>query len=83
PSSAAVKQVLKLIRRAFPYQSVVNHPKRICLYNHLGLCLCPPVNDSPELRKIYRHNIKNVIRILEGKSKIIIKELEVERDKAS
>ncbi len=83
PSSAAVRQVLKLIRRAFPYQSVPNHPKRICLYNHLGLCLCPPVNDSAELRRVYRYNIKNIIRILEGKSKVIIKELEKQRDNAS
>ncbi len=83
PSSSMVKQVLKLIRRAFPFQSVANHPKRVCLYHHLGLCPCPPMFDSPELKKEYRKNIRNVIRVLEGKSKTIIKELEVERDIAS
>lgn len=83
PSSRSVKLVLKTIRRVFPYQSVPNHPKRVCLYNHLGLCPCPPVNDSPELRTQYRKNIKGIIRILEGESQKIQKELEKERDKAS
>lgn len=83
PSSRAVKLVLKTIRRVFPYQSVPNHPKRICLYNHIGLCPCPPVNDSSELRAHYRKNIRGIIRILEGESQKILKELEKERDKAS
>jgi excinuclease ABC subunit C len=80
PSSSAVKVVLKIIRRIFPFQSVYNHPKRICLYHHLGLCPCPPMFDSFELKKIYKKNIKGIVRILEGESKIIMKELEKERD---
>lgn len=83
PSSSSVKLVLKTIRRAFPYQAVRNHPKRICLYNHIGLCPCPPVNDSPELKKMYRKNIKHIIEIFEGSSKKIMKQLERERDKLS
>ncbi|MEK7559598.1 MAG: GIY-YIG nuclease family protein, partial [Patescibacteria group bacterium] len=46
PNSGAMKMVLKIIRRIFPFQAVLNHPKRICLYYHLGLCPCPPVFDS-------------------------------------
>lgn len=80
PNSGAVKLVLKTIRKIFPYQSVMNHPKRICLYHHLGLCPCPPMFDSPELRKEYRKNIKGIIRMLEGESQKIMKELEKERD---
>lgn len=83
PNSGAVKLVLKTIRRAFPYQSAVNHPKRVCLYHHLGLCPCPSVFHSPILEKEYKGNIKNVVRILEGKSRVIIKELEKKRDRAS
>lgn len=83
PSSGALKLVLKTMRRIFPYVSALNHPKRICLYNHLGLCPCPPLNDSPELRKDYKKNIKGIIRMLEGESQKIMKELEKERDKAS
>lgn len=83
PSSSAVKLVLKTIRKVFPFQSALNHPKRICLYHHLGLCPCPPMFDSPELQKDYRKNIRGIIRMLEGESKKIMKELEKERDMAS
>lgn len=80
PSATAVKLVLKTIRRVFPFQSVYNHPKRVCLFNHLGLCPCPSMFNSPELQKTYRRNIKGIIRILEGESKSIMKELEKERE---
>ncbi|MGH7203088.1 MAG: GIY-YIG nuclease family protein, partial [Candidatus Levyibacteriota bacterium] len=80
PSSTAVKLVLKTIRRVFPFVSVRNHPKRICLYHHLGLCPCPPMFDSSELKATYRKNIRGIIRILEGQSKKIMTELEKERD---
>jgi excinuclease ABC subunit C len=80
PSSNSVKLVLKTIRRVFPFQSVRNHPKRICLYHHLGLCPCPPMFASPELKKTYRGNIRGIIRILEGESRKIMKELEKDRD---
>jgi excinuclease ABC subunit C len=83
PSTTAVKLVLKTIRRIFPFQSVPNHAKRICLYNHLGLCPCPPVFRSPELKKEYRKNIRGIIRMLNGESKKIMKELEEERDEMS
>ena len=42
--------VLRIIRRIFPYQSVLNHPKRICLYHHLGLCPCVPYLNPTGLR---------------------------------
>ena len=83
PSSGSLRLVLKTIRKVFPFQSVLNHPKRICLYNHLGLCPCPPVNDSSELRKEYRKNIKGIIRMLEGESQKIMKELEKQRNQFS
>lgn len=83
PSSQSVKLVLKTIRRVFPYQSVLNHPKRICLYYHLGLCPCPPVFDSKELQKTYKKNIRNIIRIFKGQSKTLMNELESKRDEES
>lgn len=83
PSSRSVKLVLKTIRKVFPFLSSTNHPKRICLYNHLNLCPCLPVNNSPENIKLYKKNIQGIVRILEGKSRIIQKELEKERDIAS
>lgn len=83
PSSGSVKSVLKTLRRAFPYQSVLHHPKHRCLYNHLNLCPCPEVFDSPTTRTEYRKNIRNIILVLEGKSQIVLKELKKEMDKSS
>jgi excinuclease ABC subunit C len=80
PSTTAVKLVLKTIRRIFPYQAIKNHPKRICLYYHLGLCPCPPVFDSSSLKRTYKKNIRGIVRIFEGKSKTIMREMEKERD---
>ncbi|MEK7558941.1 MAG: UvrB/UvrC motif-containing protein, partial [Patescibacteria group bacterium] len=55
----------------------------ICLYYHLGLCPCPPVFDSSELKRDYKKNIKHIAKFLEGKSKRVLKDLEIERDKES
>lgn len=76
--ATALKTVLKLIRRIFPYQSVKNHPKRKCLYFHLGLCPCLPVN--PEKREEYKNNLRNIGRFLDGKKDMVIKLLSKERD---
>lgn len=83
PSSGNVKLVLKIIRRVFPFQSAENHPRKICLYNHLGLCPCIPVNDTPETRREYKKNIKGIIRVFQGETKKIIREFERERDRQS
>ncbi len=79
PIAGAMRLVLKTIRKIFPFQSVLNHSKRICLYNHLGLCPCPPVFDSKTLQKEYRANIKHIIRFLAGDTKKVLKDLKKER----
>lgn len=79
----AVKLVLRTIRRIFPFQSTMNHPKKRCLYHHLGLCPCLPVTNSPEEKRAYKANLRSIIRILEGESPQLLKELEKERDAAS
>ncbi len=80
PSSNDLKIVLKLIRKIFPYQSVLNHPKKYCLYNHLGLCPCPPMFKTHEEFKNYKTTIHHIIQFFEGDTKNIIRELEIERD---
>jgi len=81
PNSAqALRIVLKTIRRIFPYQSIPNHAKKICLYHHLGLCPCPPVFDSEKLKKEYGKNIRHIINFLNGNTKKIIKDLKKERE---
>lgn len=83
PNASAMKLVLKTIRKIFPYQSVKNHQKKVCLYYHLGLCPCPEVFDSPELKKEYKKNIKRIITFLKGDTKKVLKDLEKERDTLS
>ncbi len=69
----AVKTVLKLLRRIFPYQSVKNHARRRCLYYHLGLCPC--VNAVPENLESYRKNLERIKKFLKGESKSLVKDL--------
>ncbi len=74
PNVGAIKTVLKIVRRIFPFQSVKNHPKKICLYNHLGLCPCPEVLEDTS----YMKNIKHLVDFLKGDTKKVVKELEKE-----
>jgi excinuclease ABC subunit C len=83
PSSNDLRIVLKLIRKIFPYQSVLNHPKNYCLYFHLRLCPCPPMFESEIEFKNYKKNIRHIIQFFEGKTEKIIKELEKERNTLS
>jgi len=71
--ATALKHVLKLLRRIFPFQSVKNHPKRKCLYYHLGLCPC--VEAVPENMEEYKRNIRNIKRFLDGKKDDVLKML--------
>lgn len=75
--ATALKTVLKLIRKIFPYQSVKNHPKRKCLYYHLGLCPCVMAN--PENITDYTKNLKNIGKFLDGKKDDVIKMLLLEQ----
>lgn len=76
PDIGAMKMVLKLIRRIFPYESVRNHPKRICLYHHINLCPCCEILGDGE----YKKNIRRIIKFLKGQTKNVISDLEKERN---
>lgn len=80
PNAGAVRMVLRSMRRIFPYQSVVNHPKHKCLYNHLGLCPCPPTFTTPDEKKEYKKILNHLIDFLEGQTQKVVKDLEKERD---
>lgn len=80
PNSSAVRNVLRLLRKIFPYQSTINHQKHICLYNHIGLCPCASVIQTTQARETYRKTIHHIVDFLEGKTQKVIKELEKERD---
>jgi len=76
PNIKEMKMVLKLIRRIFPYESVRNHPKKVCLYHHINLCPCCEVFGDGE----YKKNIKRIIKFLKGQTKNVISDLEKERN---
>jgi len=73
PSSTAVRGVLKMVRKIFPFS---DHKigKRPCLYSHIGLCNpCPNAIEllkdgkNKELStKKYRKNIARIRKILRG-----------------
>lgn len=75
-STGSLKTVLKLIRKIFPYQSVLNHSNKVCLYNHLGLCPCPQVLGNLE----YKKNLKHIVDFMNGNTTKVIRDLEKERD---
>ncbi|MBI2031088.1 MAG: excinuclease ABC subunit UvrC [Candidatus Levybacteria bacterium] len=83
PNAFSMRLVLRTIRKIFPFQSVTNHPSKNCLYYHIGICPCPYVNDSEELRKEYLKSINHIIDFLNGKIKKVINDLKRDRDKAS
>lgn len=76
-SANSLRTVLKILRRIFPYQAVLNHPNRLCLYYHLGLCPCPTVTHDENYK---RKTIKHIIDFLNGNTKKVVKELEAERN---
>lgn len=83
PNTSDMKMVLKMARKIFPFQSVRIHQKKICLYNHLGLCPCPVTLTNEVLIKDYRKNIRHLIGFLSGKTKSVLHELAKEREKHS
>lgn len=76
PNVSQMKLVLRTIRKIFPYKSVIRHPKKPCLFNHLGLCPCPEVFND----KDYKKNVGRIVKFLNGKIDVVIKSLEKERD---
>lgn len=78
-NAESVRMVLKKIRRIFPYQAVNNHPNKLCLYYHLGLCPCPSVTHDIG----YKKTVKHIIDFLNGNVKKVVRELEKEREEKS
>lgn len=75
-SASSLRTVLKILRRIFPYQAILNHPNKLCLYYHLGLCPCPAVTHDEN----YKKTIKHIVDFLNGNTKKVVRELETERD---
>lgn len=75
PSGREVQEILKVVRRIFPFRSCTNLPKKVCLYHHLKLCpgVCVYSMDDE-----YRKTISRIRQMLSGKTKTLVKSLEKE-----
>ncbi|HNP89006.1 MAG: UvrABC system protein C [Microgenomates group bacterium ADurb.Bin219] len=68
PSSYGLKEVLRFVRRIFPYRSCENLPKKPCLYSHLKLCSAPCINQVES----YPQTIRKIKMLLNGEVKPLI-----------
>lgn len=71
-SAKTTKEVLRMIRRIFPYCHHKN-PKKPCLFVHLGLCPYPYKDE--ESQNDYLQTIGQIKKLLSGKSKSLIRDL--------
>lgn len=85
----ALKQTLKVLRKAFPYRTCKNLPRKPCLWYQLDRCPAPCILKSKLGKQIVRdrtsniqkesqRNIRNLIKILQGKKKQVLANLKKE-----
>lgn len=75
PSAKTTRQILRSVRRIFPYCHHKN-PKKPCLFVHLGLCPYPYAGQISKDQ--YKTTIKNIKNLLSGKSKQLLRQLKKE-----
>jgi excinuclease ABC subunit C len=84
----ALKQALRTLRKVFPYRSCRNLPKRPCLWYQLARCPAPCLLKTnlgsqlsafqKKIKKECKINAKNLVRVIRGKKKQVLKDLEKE-----
>jgi excinuclease ABC subunit C len=83
PSTRVVGRILREIRRVIPYCDSKRIAKKPCFHSKIGLCdPCPNSieqmaegGEKGSLIAAYRKNIRAIIKILEGKTDIVLKQL--------
>lgn len=75
-SSRIARLLIREIRRVVPFCMQKKITKSACFYAKIGLCdPCPNIINSPEEKTKYKQNIKQVMRILGGKSTSVLTSL--------
>ncbi|MDO8633422.1 MAG: UvrB/UvrC motif-containing protein [Candidatus Wildermuthbacteria bacterium] len=74
----AIKQVLRLLRRAFPYYTAKTHGAKPCSWCHLNLC--PGPNPDP---KAYKKDLAKLEAVLQGKRISVLKKTRRDMEEAS
>jgi excinuclease ABC subunit C len=81
-STHAVRQSLKLLRRAFPFATRrIPGQKRATLHYHLGLD--PGLEEGKTTLEAYRANLRKLMAIIQGRRKTIERELERDMNRAA
>ncbi len=78
-SQEAVLEIIRMIRKIIPFCTQKKISRRPCFYSKIGLCdPCPnfinqleDLSEKKRLTKIYRNNIKKVIKILRGENEFV------------
>jgi excinuclease ABC subunit C len=79
--AGALKEVMKLVRRIFPYRSCVRLSGKPCLYFHLKLCPAPCAGYiSPDE---YEKTVNGIRKVLEGRRRELEEDLERQMREAS
>lgn len=87
---SSLKEVLKILRKIFPYRSCINLPRKSCLWYDLSRCPAPCLIEkeksirkklllqTKKRQKEYKNNIKKIKEILEGKRQKVLKDFRKE-----
>lgn len=84
PSGYKAKQILKFLRRVFPFCDATEkqkQKKKACFYYHINLC--PGACVGKITKTDYQKNIKNIKLMLRGKKRSLVKNLKKEMKDAS
>lgn len=72
-SAGLLREVLKIVRKYFPYRSCKELPRKACIYYRLGLSPAPCIGKIS--KEEYARNIGSIALILGGKTEVLIKRL--------
>ena len=83
PSIHSVEELLRELRKVFPFCTQKRITKTPCFYAKIDLCKpCPNVIEQEpdeqkkrEMKRQYRRNIRMVMRVLDGNSELVLKDL--------
>ena len=75
PSSGKVKEVLRIMRKIFPWCNQTHHPKKdkACFYYHLDQC--PGACIGQIKSQDYQAQILSLVTFLKGQKKVVVKNL--------
>ena len=70
----SVRRALKGLRRAYPYSTHTQPPKRACLQYHLGLC--PGIEENKTPLAEYRANLRKLMQYMKGERVALLRQAE-------